>query len=357
MKHRTDKSAINQHLNILLTSSGRRGYLVKYFKEALNGRGIVHAGNSSPCAPAFYYADQCVITPLIYDDNYVPFLLEYCNANNISAIIPLFDVDLMILAKNKKKFAEQGVGVVVSAQEVIDICNDKWMTYCFCEEHKIDVPRTFLELEDVKKALAKKEIQFPIMIKPRWGMGSIAVYEADTYKELEILGDKVKKDIFSSYLKFESKIEKEKCILYQEKLVAQEYGLDIINDLNGKYQNTIVRKKIAMRSGETDCAIIVDDDKIKKFGLKISEKLEHIGNLDVDVFVGDNKIYVLEMNARFGGGYPFSHMAGVNLPAAIIKWLLGELVDKELIEKTFGHFYQKDIQLIELPGNAEEYKS
>ena len=29
----------------------------------------------------------------------------------------------------------------------------------------------------------------------------------------------------------------------------------------------------------------------------------------------------------FGGGYPFSHLAGVNLPMAIIKWLKNEFVD------------------------------
>ncbi len=27
------------------------------------------------------------------------------------------------------------------------------------------------------------------------------------------------------------------------------------------------------------------------------------------------------MNCRFGGGYPFSHLSGANLPGAIIKWL------------------------------------
>lgn len=357
LEHRKVKTTINQSLNILLTSSGRRGYLVNYFKETLKGRGVVHAGNSSNHAPAFYYADKFVITPLIYDDNYVPFLLDYCIENNISVIIPLFDIDLMVLANNKSKFAELGVEVIVSEPEIIGICNDKWMTYCFCVENNIDVPKTYLNFEAVKKAIVENELQFPIMIKPRWGMGSIAVCEAENYKELEILGDKVKREIFSSYLKFESQVEKENCILYQQKLVAQEYGLDIINDLNGNYQNTIVRKKISMRSGETDCAVVVDDDEIKKFGLIISEKLGHIANLDVDVFVSDNKIYVLEMNARFGGGYPFSHMAGVNLPAAIIKWLLGESLDNELIEKIFGCFYQKDIQIIELPENAGEYKS
>ena len=33
-------------MNILLTSAGRRTYMVEYFKEVLNGNGEVHASNS-----------------------------------------------------------------------------------------------------------------------------------------------------------------------------------------------------------------------------------------------------------------------------------------------------------------------
>ena len=52
-------------VNILLTSVGRRGYLVKYFKEVLGTDGEVHAANSTRLCPAFTYADQTVVTPLI----------------------------------------------------------------------------------------------------------------------------------------------------------------------------------------------------------------------------------------------------------------------------------------------------
>lgn len=338
-------------LNILLTSAGRRGYLVEYFKRALNGSGLVHAGNSDSLAPAFYYADRTVTTPLIYNEDYIPFIINYCKKNDISVIIPLFDVDLMVLARNKTKLEEQGIKAVVSSENVIDICNDKWKTYQFCMENQFAVPKTYLSLKAAKSALLAGEVQFPLMIKPRWGMGSIAVYEADTNEELEILYNKVKRDIFAGYLKFESVSDAERCVLLQEKIDAEEYGLDIINDLEGRYQNTIVKRKISMRSGETDCAAVIADDRLEKFGADIGKKLGHTGNLDMDIFVTNDDIYILEMNARFGGGYPFSHMAGVNLPAAIIKWLLEQPLQGELEIKSYNRVYQKDIQLIELSGD------
>lgn len=335
-------------MNILLTSAGRRGYLVKYFKEVLGSEGKVHTGNSSSLSPAFFYADYHVVTPLIYDKDYIPFLKDYCLKNDISVIISLFDIDLYILACHKKEFEKLGITVVVSDEKVIEICNDKWNTYNFCKENGFFVPETFVNLNRALDSLKKNIISYPVIVKPRWGMGSIGVYQADNELELKVFYDKTKKAIESSYLKYESEQNMAESVLIQEKLGGQEYGLDIINNLDNEYQTTIVRMKYAMRSGETDCALIVDNQEIKELGRKLSLALKHTANLDTDIFVVDDKPYILELNARFGGGYPFSHLSGVNLPQAIIEWVKGNKeTDELLIEKT-GVLAQKDINMIDI---------
>ena len=78
-----------------------------------------------------------------------------------------------------------------------------------------------------------------------------------------------------------------------------------------------------MRAGETDKAITLIDNRFEQLGRIISKNLKHIGNLDCDVFEFNNELYVLELNPRFGGGYPFSHQAGINIPAIYIEWLKG----------------------------------
>ena len=89
-------------MNILLTSAGRRGYMVDYFKHALNGEGLVHASNST-MSSALLHADKFTITPLIYDKKYIDHLLNYSVSNGIKAIVPLFDIDLPVLSKAKEK--------------------------------------------------------------------------------------------------------------------------------------------------------------------------------------------------------------------------------------------------------------
>ena len=107
------------------------------------------------------------------------------------------------------------------------------------------------------KCIADGSLLYPIVVKPRYGCGSISVAIAYDKEELVYLTKKANKEITTSYLKYESAATKEKVII--RILKGQEYGADIINDLKGKTQNVIVRKKIAMRSGETDIAKLVDE--------------------------------------------------------------------------------------------------
>lgn len=336
-------------MNILLTSVGRRSYLVEYFKEALSGNGKVYVSNSSNISPAFQYADEYVVTPLIYDKEYISFLRNYCLEKNIKAIISLFDIDLLVLAKHKKEFEDIGIKIIVSDESVIEICNDKYKTFSFLKENNFNVPQTYISLIEVKEAIKNKEIDFPLILKPRWGMGSISIYEAENLEELEVFYKKIDREIKKNYLKYESAQTLGENVLIQEKLKGQEYGLDVVNDLDKNYCTTFVKRKNAMRSGETDCAETIDSLILRELGIKISEKVKHIGNLDVDLFLVGDKPYILEMNARFGGGYPFSHLAGADLPKAIIKWLNKENVNKEeLLTVKYNVVGQKDIKIVRL---------
>ncbi|MDE5632118.1 MAG: ATP-grasp domain-containing protein, partial [Muribaculaceae bacterium] len=74
----------------------------------------------------------------------------------------------------------------------------------------------------------------------------------------------------------------------------------------------------------------------------------HIGNLDVDIFEKDGIYYVLELNPRFGGGFPFSYEAGVNYPKAIIEWLAGNEIDSAILQPRYGETFAKCDYLVKI---------
>ena len=334
-------------MNILFTCAGRRTYLLKYFKENMQSGDKVVATDLQLSAPALQAADIKIQVPAVYDPQYVDITLGICKEHKIDALICLNDLELPILAENKAKFEALGVTVIVSDPDVIDICFDKYKTAQWVESIGLNAPKTYVTLASAKEALAKGEISFPLFMKPRWGSGSIGLETIDDMEELDIyyhlLMKKIKKTILAT-----ASVGDE-YIMIQEKLTGKEFGLDVMNDLQGNNVAVSVKQKLAMRAGETDKAITVDIPEVYEMGRKIGENLKHIGNLDVDIMQRANGDYcVLELNPRFGGGYPFSYEAGVNMPKAIIKWVKGEKVDTAILKPEIGRMFAKNDYLMEI---------
>ena len=336
-------------MNILITSVGRRAYMVKYFQDIIGSSGQVHVSNSDDMTVAFQYADKGVVSPNIYDETYIQFLLEYCKDNAINALISLFDIDLLVLAKNKDAFAAIGTRVIVSSFNLVSICNDKWKTYEFLLQNKFNVPKTYLTLQDTLESIKRDELRYPVVVKPRFGCGSIAVSIAEDREELMFYYKKTLMLVEQTYLNYESAAVVDK-VIFQGLLRGQEYGADIFNDLDGNFQNVIIKKKLAMRAGETDIAETVEEPGLFSILERLGKLTRHIANLDCDVFMVDGVPFILELNARFGGGYPFSHMAGANFPKAIHHWLDGIQVDHELLCAKSGVLCYKELTLKEAKG-------
>lgn len=334
-------------MNILFTCAGRRTYLLKYFKENLLSGDLIIATDMQLTAPALQVADVKIQVPSVYDSKYIDTTIDICKSYKINALISLNDLELPILSVNKHLFESIGVEVIVSSPEVIDICFDKYKTAQWIESIGLCAPQTYVRMCDVKKALSEGDIAFPLFMKPRWGSGSIGLETIDDMDELEmyyhILSKKIRKSILATAS------VGEEYIMIQEKLTGDEFGLDVMNDLNGKNIGVSVKKKLAMRAGETDKAVTVDLPEVKQIGARVGEKLHHIGNLDMDIMQRANGDYcVLELNPRFGGGFPFSYEAGVNFPLAIIKWLRGEIVDSSILQPRYGAMFSKNDYLMEI---------
>ncbi|MDA7558971.1 ATP-grasp domain-containing protein [Flavobacteriaceae bacterium] len=335
-------------LNLLFTCAGRRNYLINYFKDALKGRGRIFTADMSDTAPAMVDADVAITVPSIYNSNYIESLKKIIIEHHIDAIISLNDLELPILSKHKEELETTGAKVIISNENVIDIAFDKVTTFDFISEIGLNTPQTYTTISKAKEAIFNGTLKFPLVVKPRWGSASIGIDFPETEEELDLAFRlqhiKLKKSILNTV----SEQDLENAVLIQEKMNGKEYGMDIVNDFEGNYYGTFVREKVNMRSGETDKAISVIDKRFDEIGAIISRNLKHVGSLDCDVFITNNKLYVLELNPRFGGGYPFSHEAGINIAAIYIDWLLGKKNIKQHNNYKSGMLFSKCDKILKI---------
>jgi carbamoyl-phosphate synthase large subunit len=337
-------------INILFTCAGRRNYLINYFKAALNGQGNIIATDVQRNAPALIDADIALLVPDIYDNQYIPALKKIIYDHQVTAIISLNDLELPILAKYKSELEKTGAKILISNSNVIKTAFDKWETFNFIKKIGLKTPKTYLTLASAMDAISKGELEFPLVLKPRWGSASIGIEFPESVEELQLCYDLQKIKLKKSILNDASKEDIDQAIIIQEKLIGIEYGMDVLNDLDGNYYGTFLREKLSMRSGETDKATTVIDASMELIGNKLGSALKHTGTMDCDLFLCADGLYVLELNPRFGGGYPFSHEGGINTAAIYLEWLKGNKNIEQYNNYKANISFAKCDRLIQIPN-------
>jgi carbamoyl-phosphate synthase large subunit len=312
-------------MNILFTNSGRRTYLIKNalaLKDRLFPDLKIFVSDSSYNVASFWVSPHVnnIITPRVDIDNnlYIEKLLVKCEENSINLLIPLMDYELMPLSKNKDRFKRIGVTIVVSSPYVVQHCLDKSLYKDFCNKYDLLTPATWLEGQVIHSDKDQ------IILKKVTGSGSVDL--------------KIVNHIDIPYIVPEG-------FLAQELINGQEYGIDVFNNLKGEYTHSCIKRKIRMRSGETDAAEVLDFSDLNFIGEKIGSAFGHIGNLDVDFIVNnDNKIYFIDFNPRFGGGYPFTLLAGADYLKLIISEFMG--VDSRINNNVKNIFAMKGVEIL-----------
>lgn len=335
-------------MNVLLTCVGRRNYLVRYFKDVVGAAGRVYGADSSPSAPALADVDCGFIVPPVTDQGYFDEIIGLCQLHNIRLLVSLNDLELPQLARERGRFETIGCTPVVSSQEVVNLCFDKWETIRFLEANGLRAPKSFLSVDEAAAALRTRELTYPVVVKPRWGTASIGIDFAEDEEELRAVYELLQKRLRRTILRNASESEPGKGIIIQEQVEGLEYGLDVVNDLEGNHQAVFVKQKLSMRAGETDRAVTADHPGLSEIGARVGRALRHIGNLDCDVFLNGDQATVLEMNPRFGGGYPFSHLAGANVPAALVAWASKKNPNPEWLTIEYGVTGSKYDQVVQM---------
>lgn len=162
-------------MNVLLSSVGRRAYLVRYFQQALACDGLVVATNCIAGTTGMLAADVAEVVPPGEDTKFIDTLLDVCERHKVKLLCSLHDWEAPYIAAHRKRFADIGVIPVIADSNIIDVCLDKYKTWQFAKKHNICIIKTYIDLDSVEHDLKSDEISFPLILKPRLGQGSIGI--------------------------------------------------------------------------------------------------------------------------------------------------------------------------------------
>lgn len=307
-------------MNVLLSAVGRRAYLIDYFKQVVHPLGgKVYATNTHPDATGFLAADVAEIVPPSADPTYVDVMVGLCKQWNIKLLFSLHDWDAPAIARARKRFLGVGTIPVMGSSELLATSLDKYATVNAMTAIGIQCPKTVLSVDG-----ALTSFTFPMIVKPRWGQGSLGLFKVANEMELRaafLLSELQARRFAAVCPEIDATAPQ---IVIQECIVGSEYGCDIVNNLAGRFCRAFVKHKFAMRSGETDAAESVSCPEIESAARKIGTWSKHLGCMDSDWMITPSGTPVLiELNPRFGGGYPFTHSSGVNVPLACVRWAAG----------------------------------
>ncbi len=289
--------------NILITSVGRRVSLVKNFQETLkrfNKTGRVYTTDMNPfLSSACQISDGYLQVPRVTDKEYLNILKDYCLKNEISIVVPTIDTELYILSCAKDDFLNDGIFLAISSIKICEIFYLKDTTEKFFLDNKLNTPR---RIEDISHC------SYPIFAKfnnSSCSIGAQIVYTPKIAKELS----------------------HDKNYVFQEYIQGDEFTVDAFIDKSGKVISIVPRQRLEVRAGEVSKAKAIKDQRIIMAIKGLCSKLNGAyGCITIQLFRTNNKIIFIEINPRFGGGYPLSLNAGADFAAYLIRDYLNEML-------------------------------
>lgn len=286
--------------NILITSAGKRVTLVNLFKKELTEsfpEAKVFTTDMNPeMAPAGYVSDHCFRVPRVTAPDYLRQLIYLCKNNNVGMIIPTIDTELLLLAANKEKLQQIGVTPIVSSLDFVAACRDKRNTNTLFQNLNIRVP----EPRD------KNHPKFPMFAKPYDGSLSKDLFVIRGEQDLTLEVMEHPKLVFMEYI---------------DKSQYKEYTVDLYYGMDNMLKCIVPRERIEIRAGEINKGITRKNYLVTYLKERMNYLPGVIGCICIQLFFREENqdVVAIEINPRFGGGYPMSYHAGANYPRLLIQ--------------------------------------
>ncbi|SDD38949.1 carbamoyl-phosphate synthase large subunit [Paracoccus isoporae] len=291
---------------VLISSAGRRGALVRAFQQAAGGATVVHGCDMQPeLSSGCVLADHAHQVPRCTAPDFIDRIEEIVRQNGIRLIVPTIDTELAAYAAAADRLADAGAFVHVSPPGVIATVRDKMQTMQVLGAEGVPVPPSCSE--SALRADPDRLGGWPVFGKPVGGSASRGL---GVYRALSDLPDGYPE-----------------AMMFQPVLNGPEYTINMFIDRNGALRCVVPHLRIQTRAGEVEKGRTTRRDDLRELAEGIHRALPGARGVLCFQVMDDAQRgpQVIEINARFGGGYPLAHHAG----ARFADWLVEEVSGQE----------------------------
>lgn len=298
--------ALPERVTVLVTSAGSAPAVavIQALREQQEIPVRLVAADMDPLSVGFHLSDESVVVPGAVDHGFAEQMIRVCQARNVDVVFPIIDEELQLFAEAAPQFYLNGIDVVTNGPETVRTARDKWLTYHWCRQHGVRTPQTWLSESGPTVR------QFPLIVKPRSGRGSVGVSVARTDAELDASrGDR-------------------RDVLIQEFVEGPEFTVDLLADREGRVVSAVPRERLVTKAGMCVKGRTVREPRLIELAVAVAESfgLTPRGNLQFCRSLRDGEYYLIEVNPKFGSGLPLTTAAGINMPLLLLKMLRGERV-------------------------------
>ncbi|MCX7986415.1 MAG: ATP-grasp domain-containing protein [Bacteroidales bacterium] len=281
-------------INILFLGGARRTSLAERFVMAGEKLGKVvnvFSYELSKEVPLIAIAREIIVGKRWNDPQLFEHLLSVVKEKNIHILLPFVDPAVEVLALFRR-IAPSDVFIPVSNVEIAKTFFDKKLANEWFIFHGFPVP------EEDKK--------YPLIAKPRKGSAA---------KGLAIFQNEQEREIF-----FQTHSPED--YLIQAYLSADEFTVDSYVSVRGNgILGVVPRQRLEVFNGEVVKSVTTRNEEIIDLSKKILGAAAFCGPITIQFLRerSTGKIYVMEINPRFGGGVINTIEAGFDIPSILLK--------------------------------------
>lgn len=304
-KQQDNPSELKQ--NILITSISKKVPMVNAVKAAakkLHPQIVTLGADIDETCIASHFVDEFWKMPPI-DEISVNELITYCQQRDIGVIIPSRDGELLLLAKMKADLKDAGISVMVSDEEQIDYCMDKYRFFGDSKQKDLPVIQTALSIDELSVDR--------FVVKERFGAGSNGVGLNLSYLEAVEFAKKLRKPIFQPYIS------------------GEEVSVDMYFCNDGLLKGFVTRKRNKIIEGESRVSTTFSNADLNKLCKKFASKTNFLGHIVLQVMLHSDGMKLIECNARFGGASSLSVACGLDS----FYWFLMESSGQSIVNSPF----------------------